>query len=320
MVKAVSKLCIYLFTGEEFLRRTKIDSLIDQLVPQELRSTNLIHLYHDDLDWNTVLEQASTSSLLGGIQVFWISQVDKIKKGDWTAFEAYCSKPNPQSFFVFEADELSQTHALPKLVQSFGKHIHSAEQGRETGLEAMRTKLKRFGKKITPDAWQALEDRLGGSLRLMDLAIDQLVLYADDDVIDEEAVQNLTREFLRFEPFDLTEALAAKDIQKAIKIFHFFYDLSGDMTSLVGLIHWQLKRIWQAKKMMEQGGGRDEIMKALRVPPYRLAGFLNQAKQFDLLKIENLLKQLGQIDWHSKTGAFDEKVAMETFLVEVAAG
>ncbi len=318
MVKAVSKPCIYLFTGEEFLRRNKIEALIDQLVPQELRSTNLIHLYHDDLNWDVILEQASTSSLLGEAQVFWISQMEKVKKADWSAFETYSAKPNAQSFFIFEAEELPQTHALLKLVQSVGKHIHCAEQGRETGLEAIRTKLKRFGKKITPDAWQTLEDRLGGSLRLMDLAVDQLILYADTETIDETSVQTLTREFLRFEPFDLTEALAAKDIQKAMKIFHFFYELSGDITSIVGLIHWQLKRIWQAKRMIAQGGSRDEIIKTLRVPPYRLAGFLNQAKQFDLLKIEKLLNQLGQIDWNSKTGAFDEKVAMEVFLAAVA--
>ncbi len=320
MVKAVSKPSLYLFTGEEFLRRNKIELLIDQLLPQELRSTNLTHLYQDDLDWNVIIEQASTPSLLGEAQIFWISQIDKLKKSDWSMFETYCSKPNPKSFFIFEAEELAETHPLAKLIQSCGKHIHSAEQGRETGLEAIRSKLRKFGKKITPDAWQMLEDRLGSSLRLMDLAMDQLVLYADHDTIDKSAVQTLTREFLQYEPFDLTEALAGRDIQKAIKIFHFFYELSGDMTSLVGLIHWQLKRIWQAKKIMAQGGGRDEMIKNLRVPPYRLNSFLNQAKQFDLQKIEKLLSQLGRIDWNSKSGAYDEKIAMEAFIVNVGAG
>ena len=318
MVKAVSKPFVYLFTGEEFLRRNKIESLIDQLVPLEFRSTNLTHLYHDDLNWNVILEQASTASLLGGAQIFWVSQIEKAKKADWSAFEIYCSKPKAQSYFIFEADELAPTHPLIKLAEKCGKHIHSAEAGRETGLEAIRTKLKRFGKKITPDAWQTLEDRLGGSLRLMDLAADQLILYAEGDVIDEIAVQTLTREFLRYEPFDLTEALAAKDIEKAIKIFHFFYELSGDITSIVGVIHWQLKRIWQAKRMLTQGGGRDEMIKILKVPPYRLAGFLNQVKQFDFRQVEKLLSQLGYMDWNSKTGAYDEKIAMEAFLAGVA--
>lgn len=321
MVKAVSKPFLYLFTGEEFLRRKKIESLIDQLVPQELRGTNLTHLYHDDLDWNSVIEQASTSSLLGGVQVFWISQIEKAKKADWAALESYCSKPNAQSIFIFEAEELAKTHALVKLVESFGKHVHLAEQGRETGFEVIRAKLRRFEKKITPEAWQMLEDRLGGSLRLMDLAVDQLILYAEADTIDESHVHRLTREFLHYEPFDLTEALAVRDIQKALKIFHFFYELSGDLTSIIGLIHWQLKRIWQAKRMSAEGGGsRDEMIRALRVPPYRLQSFLNQAKQFDLVNIEKLLNQLGQIDWDSKTGAYDEKIAMETFIVSVGGG
>ncbi len=318
MVNAASKPFFYLFTGEEFLRRSKIESLVDQIIPAELRSTNLVRFYPDDLDWDQVIEQASTSSLLGAAQVFWISQVEKMKKADWSAFEAYGAKPNAQSFFIFEAEELSDSHPLVKLAASRGKHVHSAEQGRESGFEAIRTKLKRFGKKISPDAWQALEDRLGGSLRLMDMAVDQLVLYAEGDTIDEAAVQYLTREFLHYEPFDLTDALAQKDIEKALKIFHFFYELSGDMTSIVGLIHWQFKRIWQAKRIMAKNGNREEMMKSLKVSPYRLAAFLNQVKQFDLPKIEKLLNQLGQIDRNSKTGAFDEKIAMEAFLAAVA--
>lgn len=317
MVKSL-KPFLFLFTGDEFLRRTKIETLIDQLIAPELRSTNLTHLYQDDLDWNQVLEQATTSSLLGGAQVFWVSQVEKLKKADWTPLETFCQKPSGQSFFIFEAEELAQSHTLVKLAGTYGKHVHSAESGRESGLEAMRSKLKRFGKKITPDAWQVLEERLGGSLRMMDLAVDQLILYSDTELIDETSVQNMTREFLKYDPFDLTEALAERNTQKAIKIFHFFYGLSEDMTSIVGLIHWQLKRLWQAKKMLDQGSPKEEIMKTLRISPYRFGGFMAQVKQFDLDQLEELLNQLWRIDWNSKTGASDEKVALEAFLASVA--
>ena len=70
--------------------------------------------------------------------------------------------------------------------------------------------------------------------------------------------------------------------------------------------------------MLTQGGGRDEMIKILKVPPYRLAGFLNQVKQFDFRQVEKLLSQLGYMDWNSKTGAYDEKIAMEAFLAGVA--
>ena len=309
---------IFLFTGDEFSRRTKIESLLDQLVPVPLRSTNLSRIYFDDLDWGHVLSQASTPSLMGGVQVFWIVQADEVKKKDSSAFEIYCSKPQGESYFIFEADELSVSHPLVKLTANFGKHTHSERESPDSGLNALRAKLKRSGKTLSPDAWQILEEKLGASLRLMDLALDRLILYSESSIIDEKAVEQLSGEFLKYEPFDLTEALARKDIAEALKIFHFFYEVNENITTLVRLIHWQLKRIWQAKKILECGGRPDEIGRTLRVPPFRLNSFLAQVKRFPLETIEKLLKQLWQIDWNSKKGSGDETIAMEMFFAGVA--
>ena len=316
---------VFLFTGDEFFRRKKIESLLSELLPvpqgseaASLRSTNLLRFYPDDLDWSLLLAQATTPSLMGGAQVFWISQAHRLKKGDHSAFESYCSQPARGSYFIFEAEELSGTHPLVKLAGRFGKHLHLGRPSSEDRFEVFEGKLKRFGKTLTPGARQVLEERLGASPRLMDIALDQLIIYSEGSAIDDQAVVGLTREFLRYEPFDLTEALARKDRTEALKIFHFFYEMGDDLTSVVGLIHWQLKRIWQAKKMLMGGAGSDEIARTLRIPPYRLAAFLNQAKRFDLSAVEQLLDALWQLDWSAKKGQGDEQVAMETFLAGVS--
>ena len=80
-------------------------------------------------------------------------------------------------------------------------------------------------------------------------------------------IEKLAQEFLHYEPFDLTEALARKDIAQALKIFHFFYEMSEDITMIVGLLHWQLKRLWQAKKILAHGGGPNDVARTLRIPP-----------------------------------------------------
>lgn len=319
MVKAAPKKpFVYLFTGDEFLRRSKIEALIRELIPEELKTTNLIHLYSDDLDWAELLKQASTSSLLGGTQIFWISKIEQLKKTNWTLFEQYCQKLSSDSLFIFEADDLPATHALTKLVSVYGKHVYLSEQEKGSGFEAIKAKLRKFDKKMSSEAWQVLEDRLGGSLRFMDLAVDQTILYVEGAVIEASDIEKITKEFLQYDPFELTEAIAQKNMVRAIKIFNFFYELSDDLTSIVGLIHWQLKRIWQAKKILERGGGKEDILKILRISPYRLGAFLAQSKQFDLPRLEKLLGELWQIDWNSKTGQLDAKIALETLLAQVA--
>ncbi len=308
---------LFLFTGDEFLRRAKIDSLIGELVPHSLRLTNLSHLYGYDLNFPALLAQAGTPSLMGGAQVFWISEAQEIKKSDWTVFETYCARPLDQNCFIFEADELSDAHPLLKLIERSGKHMDFERQNMKSGIEVLRNKLRSAGKTLTPDAWEALEERLGGSLKLMDLALDQLVLYSEGPEIDEGKVRGLTQAFLQYEPFDLTDALIRGDISEALKIFNFFYELSDDLTQITGLIHWQLKRIWQAKQILARGGNQTELAKTLRIPPFRMAPFLKQAERFETKRVERLLHLLWQFDWDAKRGVVNERAAMETFLARV---
>lgn len=311
---------LYVFTGDEFLRRHKIESLLRELISPEatsLRLTNFSHLYPEDLDWTSVFTQASTPSLMGGNLVFWISRSEDIKKEDWTIFESYCSKALPDVSFIFEADELAKAHPLVKLQARFGKHIHSGTQGPDSEFQILRNKLKQFEKKVTPGAWQILEERLGASQRLMDMALDQLILYSEGSVIDEAHVRALAGEFFQHEPFDLTEALARKDTSEAIQVFHYLYELSGDLTSVVGLIHWQLRRIWQAKRILARGAGPDEVGRTIRIPPYRLSSFINQVRRFELEILERLIQKLWQLDWNSKRGIGEETVAMEILFAEL---
>ena len=149
------------------------------------------------------------------------------------------------------------------------------------------------------------------------MELDQLILYAESSQIDAAMVQKLTSEFFRYEPFDLTRALGRKDIPSALQIFRFLYDLTGDTASVVGLLHWQLKRIWQAKKVLAEGGLGRDVSQVCGIPPFRLAAFLEEAKRFELSSVEKLLEALWKIDWGVKKGNLQETAALEAFLASV---
>lgn len=321
--RSTQKPFLYLFTGDEFLRHHKIESLIQDLLSskepgkESLRLTNLYRLYPPEIVWSELIRQASTPSLMAAPEIFWISQAELFKKTDFSLFETYCANPVLGVYFVFEADELSSTHPLLKLVERFGEHVQLSGSSKEAGMELFQGKLTRFGKTIDSEAWQVLMERLGASSRLIDLAIDQLILYTDGPTIDLAAAEKLSSEFLRFEPFELTDALARKDVSKMIQMVRYFHELTGDLTSTVGLIHWQLKRIWQAKRILGTGGGQKEIASTLRVPPFRLSAFMNQVRAFDLSDVEDLLGKLWQLDWNTKRGLDDDQIAVETFLAGV---
>lgn len=310
---------LHLITGDEFLRRGKIKALLDSLIPEELRTTNLIRIYPEDLDWAALLAQAGTPSLLGGDQVFWVSQVERMKKEDWAPLEAYLKTAtgHPSAYFIFEGDALPKTHALIKLAERFGRYVHLEARPGESNRDLWREKLKRAGKTLTPGAWRALEERFGGAMRLLDSCLDQLIVYSDVSIIDEQTVENLAVRFLKYEPFDLTDALASRDVPRALSIFRYFFELEGDMPSAIGLLHWQLKRIWQAKKLVTGGADSHQVARAIGIAPYRLNAFLAQVKKFELAAVERFLDELWRLDWDAKTGGSEPVIALETFLAGV---
>jgi DNA polymerase III delta subunit len=150
--------------------------------------------------------------------------------------------------------------------------------------------------------------------------LDQLILYSETNTIDEEAVRKLSESFLSYEPFDLTNALLRKDTVEELKIFRFFYDLTEDMPKTVGMLHWQLRQLWQIRKILEKNGGREECSRAFKMSPARLSIFIKQAQKFDVKTIERLIEMLWEFDWNSKTGGCNAVIAMETFLARACAG
>jgi DNA polymerase III delta subunit len=322
-VPHTQKTSFLLVTGDEFLRKKEVDRVLEKLLPAPSRVTNLTRVYPDELNWAALLEQAKTPSLLGGMQVYLLLQINQLKKQkkeDWALFESYLEHPAEDSFFVIEADELPKSHPLLKLVSKSGKHINLQAKGGEMALGFLQDKMRRVGKKLTPDAWRILVEKLGGAPKLLDLCLDQLILYSNNETIDGKQVISLATEWLKYDPFELTEALAECNGARAITLFNYFFELSGDVMNVIGLIHWQLRRLWQAKQILVRGGQPPEIGRALGIPSFRLRAFVTQANRFELETLERLLRELWEIDWKSKTGGLDSKIAMEAFLAGAKKG
>ena len=110
---------LYLLTGDEFLRRKKINTLLQEFLSEESRETNLFRLYPDDVDWNYLLSQAKITPLIGLNQVFLFLQADRVKSG-WENFETYLKSPAENSCFIFDADELPKSHVLFQWIEKKG--------------------------------------------------------------------------------------------------------------------------------------------------------------------------------------------------------
>ena len=307
-----------LFLGDFYLRRKKIEALINQLIPKENRSFHLIRIDLKEVSTNDLILQARSFPMLGEKQVFWVEGLKEIRKDSVLLLENYFQNPAKWSYLIWEADQLEEGNSLLKLVARFGSRVDCAENERRSGIDLIHRKLKSENRSITKEAWQLLEEKTGGNLTLLDSCIEKLMLYVDEKLpIDLVHATKLVDQFLIYDSFDLTEAISDKNPKKALQVFRFLYHLEGSSIAVIGLLNWQLKRIWQAKAVYEEKGER-EVLRVIRISPYRLSGFLRQVERFRFEELERAIEKLFEIDWKSKTGAIETRIALESVIVELA--
>ena len=312
------KSLLTLLTGDSYLRRRKLEILLNQLLPKEERAFNFFRVDLKEAGVQSLITQARSFPMLGERQVFLIRNPAEVKKDQIPLLEAYFQNPTRHSYFIFDAEELAETHPLLGLILQFGERVDFIQNEKRAGLDLIHRKLKSENRAITKEAWQFLEEKTGGNLALLDACVEKLMLYvAETSAIDLAAASKLADELLVFDSFDLTDAVCEKTPKRALQIFRFLYNLEGSGVLVIGLLNWQLKRIWQAKVILRERGEK-EIFKTIRISPYRLPGFLKQVARFEFDELERAFAKLFEIDWKLKTGAWNEKVVLETFIIELA--
>ena len=307
---------VFVLIGEPVLCEEKRKEIITSL-QKEFGLNLAVTLKHaGDFLLTHLISEARTLPFLASAQVFCLPNADRFTKNDLELWNLYFQSPNPQTQFIFEAESLEKNHPILEWGRQKGQ-VFSLQMQREKMVgNLVRKKIKQAKKEITSEALQLLESRLGDSFAFIDTLLEQLILRSGQKLsIERSDVEALEEKFTRFEGFDLVQALAQKNLPKALEILNDLLEFSQDVPSLVGLLHWQFRRFWEAKKWLAQGISEREISSRLRLFSGRDSLFFKHLQRFSQEKLEKILEALFELDWRLKTGRAEGRYEMETWLV-----
>ncbi len=264
-----------------------------------------------------LLSDARTLPFLAAAQVFCVRDAGEFTKSDLELWKTYLTPPAPRSFFIFEAESLEKGHPLLASAEKERQVFFLRGEQDRLASDFIRRKLRLLKKRISPEALGLLESRVGDSLIFLDSILERLALsVGEKEEIDREAVENFDEELVEREGEDLIQALAEKNLSRALEVLYRLLETSDDeLPSLVGLLHWQFKRFWQAKKWLGQGVPEREIVTRLKLWPSRVGLFFKQLTRFSLKELEQIIEGLFVLDWQLKTGRAGGRYEMEAWLV-----
>ncbi len=312
---------IFLVIGDSFHVKEKINSLMAALVSEYKEGLSKEIFYLTENSMSVILEQARTLPFLIAKQVFIVYQIEKLKKEEVDFFLSYLENPSSNTVIILCGEKMDKRGLFYKGLVKEKVEITFFEESDQisSGSRFIVQKLKQFGKKIDPKAQRRLENMVGDSPSFLDSILSQLIIYADrEEFLTEEMLDKFEEKIANIDVFELTNAIAAQRTDLALSLFNDYMEENDtDIFSLMGLLHWQLRRLWQASIYLDEGQDQSMIAKKCRISPNQAKLFFDQIRKLSRKKIEASIENLFLLDQGIKTGEAQDKIGLERWMVEL---
>lgn len=228
---------VYFLHGDEPFYIDQIsDAAIEHVLEESERDFNLTVVYGKDVDLNALQEQVKQFPMMAEKQLVILKEAQDIR--DWAPLESYFESPVPTTVFVIchKYKKVDKRKKYFKTIQKNGV-IFESNKIYENQVDGwIENHLKTKGYTITPKASILLIDFLGNSLGKIAQELDKLSIILEKGTeISEVHIEENIGISKDYNPFELSNAIAKRDILKSHKIIHYF-DQNPKATHITVLI------------------------------------------------------------------------------------
>jgi DNA polymerase-3 subunit delta len=312
---------IYVIAGkDDSLTGSECQKLLEQLVEPEQRSTGLLSVEANEVAAADVFDELRTLPFLTVKRVLVVKKADDFVSTNRELLEKYFDDPCPTGILVLTVSSWPTQTKLAKKLPNVGRLI-KVTQSKPWQLPYRLIEYARdvYGKKLARDAAGLLVELTGDDLARLYSEIDKLTLFVDDaKAITAVHIESLIGHNRIFGVFAVIDAIVAGDTAGAIERLRnmFSKDRTAEYT-VVGAFAFHIRKMFQAKALLERGVSPAEITKKLRLWS-NVDGFFAQLKAMSLEQIGTNLSRLAEIDYAIKTGQTKAPVAMEQLVLQLA--
>lgn len=228
---------VYFLHGEEPFYIDQItDAAIEHVLEESERDFNQTVVYGKDVDLNALQEQVKQFPMMAEKQLVILKEAQDVR--DWTPLESYFESPVPTTVFVI-CHKYKKADKRKKFFKSIQKNgvIFESNKVYENQIDGwIKSYLKTKGYTITPKASILLIDFLGNSLGKIAKELDKLSIILEKGTeISEVHIEENIGISKDYNPFELSNAIAKRDILKSHKIINYF-DQNPKATHITVLI------------------------------------------------------------------------------------
>ena len=238
-------------------------------------------LYADETDAIEVLTIAQEISFFAARRLVIMTWAEKLPAREGEALIPYFHNPSETTTLVIVSAKLD---GRLKWVQQIKKHAMVIDctplyENQRVGWVAKQA--AQAGIKLEENALHMLKELSAEGLYVTHNELQKLSAYLPSGVCgsvqDVEAIRGM-------EPgasvFDLSEAIGSGESGKSLSIIAKNLEVGEAPLRILGALIWQVRRVWKAKSLLQQGVAQSKIAREVGIPPFRSAEFFRQVQHW----------------------------------------
>lgn len=311
---------IYVFFGdEEFFIREALSSLKAYLLKDIDPTISLVEFKGDEVTGGTIFDELRTMPFFAGKnKVVIVEEADSFVEKNRQILEKYVQAPASHSHLVLVCGKWDKRTKLATLVDKAGALVECKKLKDHQLPNWIITRTKQYKKTIAAKAAQTIAENVGNNLAILDKHIEKLSIYLGDrGSIDEKDVEALVGIDRNRTIFELTDAVAQRNVTIALKTLNQMLIHGEDSVKIISLLAWQMKRLWRAKQMLHKGENESKVASELQVIPFFAKRFFEQVKLFTEEDLTKKYALLLETDVKSKTSSFSMQLLLELLVYKL---
>lgn len=282
---------VYWLEGEESYF---IDKVIDwaerNLLSEEEAGFNLTIFYGRDAAWADVLNACRRYPMFSEKQVVIIKEAQDLKSIE--RLESYVEKPLTSTllFVGFKGKKVDGRTKLAKLLKEKAVFMSTKKMYDNALPDWTEGLVREKGYSLNKKALALLIDHIGNDLNRLNNEIDKLILNLNDRIqITEDDIEKFVGISKEFNVFELQQAVAQRDLYKAIRIVHYF--ASNPKAAPLQLVFPSLYNFFSKVQAIYSAPSTDEkaVAAALGLNAYFVRDYIGTAAKYSYPEMEKLL-------------------------------
>ncbi len=274
---------LYFFHGTEDLEKEEVlKALIDAAVDPAARAFNLDVLHAEDLDVADAVNRTVAFPMMAARRMVVIKRIDRLPEPAAGALLPLIQAPPETTVLALTAEMFDGRKKLFTHLRKSAVSVEFKPPYENEIPEWIRRRVEATGKQIEPEAVHLLHINVGAQPRDLANELEKLAVHtAGRKTITHDDVEQVVGALRGATIFELADAVGRGQPGPALAGLKRLSEQGEPPVRIVAMLIRHIAILRKARWLQGHRLSRTELAGRLKVPPFFLSGYMDQAARFD---------------------------------------